>query len=95
MEFVVIEKKDWHELQEKISQIEQHLINLNSKTTSNIKQLWIPLNDFLKASTISRASWYREYQHRIKHRNDGIKIWVHWPSYENYLEEKAINKKAA
>lgn len=95
MEFVVIEKKNWEELTERLERIEQYLLKIEPGQDNSIKRLWMPLNEFLKHSTISRASWYREYQHRIKHRNDGIKIWVNWQSYEQYLEDKAINKKAA
>lgn len=57
------------------------------------KRDWIPLSEFFKYSSISRSSWYREYQYKIKYRDDGVKIWVNIPSYESYLEEKAINKK--
>lgn len=95
MEFIVIEKKNWEELTERLSRIEEHLLRTESNQNGSIKKMWLPLNEFLKQSTISRASWYREYQYKIKYRNDGIKIWVNWLSYEEYLEEKAINKKAA
>ncbi|HWY11285.1 MAG TPA: hypothetical protein VN026_08170 [Bacteroidia bacterium] len=95
MEFVVIEKKEWELLNETLIKIEQNIAKLEISQPFPQTREWMPLIEFLKHSTISRASWYREYQYKIKFRNDGIKIWVHWPSYENYLEEKAINKKAA
>lgn len=95
MELIVIEKKDWLELTERLDRIEKCLDRLNLSEKISQRKDWMPLNEFLKYSTISRASWYREYQYKIKYRNDGIKIWVNWPSYEHYLEEKAVNKRAA
>lgn len=95
MEFVVIEKRELELLKETLVRIEQNIAKLEISHSYPQKKEWMPLTEFLKNSTISRASWYREYQYKIKFRNDGIKIWVNWQSYVAYLEEKAINKKAA
>ncbi len=95
MELIVIEKKEWEQVKETLARIEQSITKLDVTKSISQKRDWLTLNEFLKNSTISRASWYREYQYKIKYRNDGIKIWVNWGSYEQYLEEKAINKKAA
>ena len=94
MELIAIEKKEWLEVIARLVRIES-LLREKSENGYREQKLWVPLAEFLKHSTISRASWYREYQHKIKHRNDGIKIWVNIPSFEAYLEDKAINKRAA
>lgn len=95
MELKVIKNEEWQEIAQRLQRIELALEIISKQQPAKQQKDWIPLTEFLTYSTISRASWYRDYQFKIKYRNDGVKIWVNVPSYEAYLEEKAINKKAA
>jgi hypothetical protein len=91
MEVVTIDSEVWQQLNKKLEAVEKLIQTVSEEKKKTIKTDWIPLKEFLSTYNISNSSWYDRYKKKIKHRNDGLKVWVHKPSMEKYLMEKAIN----
>jgi hypothetical protein len=90
MEVVLLDKQDYNNLVNEIAQLKDLVLSI-AKPDNKLNKDWLPLKKFLNEYDISNSCWYDTYRKKIKHRNDGSKIWVHKPSMEKYLMEKSIN----